>query len=101
VWEAFKTRFRVDNIVEFYASTEGNLMLFNSTGLVGALGFIPRIADVVYPVKMLRVDPDNNEKPLRDAAGRCLLCPPHEVVFISSYSILFLDPSVNSLCGLM
>lgn len=39
-------------VIEFYAATEGNVNLFNSTGKRGALGYIPIfIAKAVYPIK--------------------------------------------------
>ena len=39
-------------VIEFYAATEGNVNLFNSTGKQGALGYIPvRIANALYPLK--------------------------------------------------
>lgn len=54
------------HVVEFYAATEGNIGLFNSTDKVGALGFVPRIVDFLYPVKLVKPDPDNKDRPYRD-----------------------------------
>ena len=79
VWEKFQQRYHVKHIVEFYASTEGNLALFNSTDKVGALGFVPRIVDFLYPVKLVLSEPDNPGVPLRDSKGRCVLSAPNEV----------------------
>ena len=45
VWEAFKTRFRIPQILEFYAATEGNFSLFNVEGKPGAIGRIPPFLD--------------------------------------------------------
>jgi hypothetical protein len=50
-----------------------------STGKVGALGFVPRIVDFLYPVKLVKVDPLHPETPLRDQHNRCILCEPDEV----------------------
>ncbi len=50
VWGAFQHKFHIQNIVEFYGSTEGNIGLFNSTGKVGSLGCVPRVLDFIYPV---------------------------------------------------
>jgi len=45
-------RYNVGRVIEFYAATEGNVNLFNSTGKLGALGYIPvRIANALYPLK--------------------------------------------------
>lgn len=79
VWPIFQKRFRVQRILEFYASTEGNLALFNSCDHEGALGFIPRFADILYPVSILRVDEHDKTIPYRDANGRCQVCKPNEV----------------------
>ena len=38
IWELFQKRYKIKHIVEFYASTEGNIALFNSADKVGALG---------------------------------------------------------------
>ena len=32
VWTDFQKKYNIETIVEFYASTEGNLALFNGTG---------------------------------------------------------------------
>jgi len=45
-------RYHVGRVIEFYAATEGNVNLFNSTGKQGALGYIPiPIANLLYPLK--------------------------------------------------
>ena len=45
-------RYHVGRVIEFYAATEGNVNLFNSTGKPGALGYIPiPIANLLYPLK--------------------------------------------------
>src|SRR5439155_15596934 len=41
VWTAFQRRFRIPQIVEFYAATEGAVSLFNVEGEPGAIGRIP------------------------------------------------------------
>ena len=71
VWEAFQQRYRIKHIVEFYASTEGNVVLFNATDKVGALGFVPRIVDFLYPTRLVKPDVDSPEIPFRDENGRC------------------------------
>lgn len=51
VWTKFKQRYNIGRIIEFYGATEGNFSLFNSTGRVGALGFLPTFARFFVPVK--------------------------------------------------
>lgn len=51
VWVKFKTRYNVYRIIEFYGATEGNFSLFNSTGKVGALGYLPFFLRPVIPLK--------------------------------------------------
>lgn len=78
-WMQFKDRFRIGKIFEFYAATEGNAGLFNFVGKVGAIGFIPRIIDFIYPVKIIRTDPDDKSMPYRNSDGFCELCDVGEV----------------------
>jgi hypothetical protein len=45
-------RYHVKRVIEFYAATEGNANLFNSTGKAGPLGYVPVwVANLVYPIK--------------------------------------------------
>ena len=43
VWDHFKSRFRIPEIMEFYGSTEGNVSLFNFDGQSGAIGRVPKM----------------------------------------------------------
>jgi acyl-CoA synthetase (AMP-forming)/AMP-acid ligase II len=79
VWTEFQKRYQVEHIIEFYASTEGNLGLFNNTDVVGALGYVPTFCDFIYPIRILRTDPDDPTIPFRNADGRCEVCKPGEV----------------------
>jgi fatty-acyl-CoA synthase len=51
VWEAFKKRYNVGEILEFYGATEGNVSLFNLTGKVGAIGYVPSVLQMVKSIK--------------------------------------------------
>lgn len=80
VWNKFKSRYNVQNIVEYYAATEGNVVLWNSIGKCGALGYLPYFADVILPVTLLRTDPEDPTIPLRDSkTGLCIRCNVGEV----------------------
>lgn len=73
VWETFQAQFRIPHIVEFYASTEGNVALYNCEGRPGAIGRVPPFLAHRFPVMVIRSDPETGE-PCRDEAGRCIRC---------------------------
>jgi len=78
IWAKFSERFGIKRIREFYGATEGNIALFNFDGRAGAVGRIPKWAEKRFVVKVVRFDIEN-EKPMRDAAGRCIPCKPGEI----------------------
>ena len=84
VWEPFMKRYCVNRVVEFYSATEANVGLFNSTGHIGALGCVPRILDFLYPVKILKVDPEHRDIPLRSVEGLCMLADVDETGLVCS-----------------
>jgi fatty-acyl-CoA synthase len=77
VWEEFKWRFRIPQILEFYASTEGNFSLYNCEGRVGAIGKIPSLLARQSPIALVRFDHDTGE-PERGADGFCIRCAANE-----------------------
>ena len=77
VWVAFQKRFQIPQILEYYASTEGTVSLYNCEGKPGSIGRVPAMLAHRYPVVIVRSDPATDE-PLRDAVGRCLRCAPNE-----------------------
>jgi fatty-acyl-CoA synthase len=78
IWHAFSERFGIKRIREFYGATEGNIALFNFDSRPGAVGRIPKWAEKRFVVKVVRFDVEN-EKPMRDAQGRCIPCAPGEI----------------------
>ncbi len=78
IWESFKTRFRIPQILEYYAATEGSFSLYNCEGRPGAIGRIPPFLSHRMPVALVRFDADT-EMPARDPAGHCVRCGPDEV----------------------
>jgi fatty-acyl-CoA synthase len=78
VWEAFRTRFGIPRILEYYASTEGNFSLYNAEGEPGAIGRIPPFLAHRLPVALVRCDVDSGE-PQRGVDGRCQPCGADEV----------------------
>jgi fatty-acyl-CoA synthase len=78
VWSEFQKRFRVPQILEYYAATEGNFSLYNCEGHPGAIGRIPPFLAHRIPVALVKFDVEASA-PARDASGRCTRCAPGEV----------------------
>ncbi|KAI9012958.1 hypothetical protein BC832DRAFT_528531, partial [Gaertneriomyces semiglobifer] len=76
IWMAFRERFGLAEIGEFYASTEGNVYLFNrnqgpeGAGAVGRTGLLLRS---FTSSKLIKLDVDT-EQPVRDRDGLCMQC---------------------------
>lgn len=77
VWDDFKDRFAIPRILEFYASTEGGVSLFNAEGKRGAIGRIPPYLAHRFSPALVQFDVDKGE-PIRDAQGFCIPCAPSE-----------------------
>jgi fatty-acyl-CoA synthase len=78
VWNAFKNRFRIPRILEFYAATEGNVSLFNVEEKPGAVGRVPLfIAHRSLPT-LVKVDVDAVH-PVRKGDGFCVRCESNEI----------------------
>ena len=73
IWNAFEARFKIPQILEFYAATEGNFSLYNVEGKPGAIGRIPPFLAHRVPVAIVRFDSDRGI-PLRGADGLCIRC---------------------------
>jgi fatty-acyl-CoA synthase len=78
VWNAFKDRFRLPQILEFYAATEGNFSLYNTEGEPGAIGRIPPFLARRLPTALIAFDIDQGE-PVRAADGFCIRCAANQV----------------------
>ena len=78
VWPEFKARFRIPQILEFYAATEGNVSMFNFEGKPGAVGRLPWFLAHRFPTKLVKFDIEK-EQPVRNAEGLCIECEPDEV----------------------
>jgi fatty-acyl-CoA synthase len=78
VWDAFKDRFRIPHIFEFYAATEGGVALFNIEGKRGAIGHIPGYLVHRFSPPLVKFDVEKGE-PLRNDQGFCVRCGPNEV----------------------
>jgi len=78
VWERFKTRFAIPNILEFYAATEGNLSLYNAEQKPGAIGRVPPFLAHRFPAAIVKSDIASGE-PLRNEKGFCVPCSQDEI----------------------
>jgi len=77
VWSAFKDRFQIPQILEFYAATEGNVSLFNVVGKPGAIGHIPPYLVHRFSPELVVFDVEQGV-PARTEAGRCIRCAPNQ-----------------------
>jgi len=77
VWGAFKNRFHIPHILEFYAATEGNVSLFNVQGKQGAIGHIPSYLAHRFSPALVLFDAEAGE-PVRNGQGSCIRCAPNQ-----------------------
>ena len=78
VWQKFQHRFAIPRILEFYASTEGNVSLYNVEGKVGAIGRVPSFLRHRFPLALVQFDHATGE-PARDERGYCVRCVQNEI----------------------
>ena len=77
IFEAFRDRVALPQILEFYAATEGNITIFNFDSKPGAVGRIPCWLEHRFPIKLVRYDVEIG-MPARGPDGRCIECAPGE-----------------------
>ena len=77
IWEPFKRRFHIPQILEFYAATEGNISLFNVEGRPGAIGRTPSFLAHRSRLALVKFDVER-DRPMRNDQGRCIRCDPNE-----------------------
>ncbi|KAH8867818.1 Long-chain fatty acid transport protein 1 [Schistosoma japonicum] len=101
IWKTFQERFNVKQIGEFYGATESNANIANMDNKCGAVGYVSKIIDGIYPCYIIKIDL-NTEEPVRDPdTGLCIICQPNEpghlVARINSYDpFRMFDGYVNS-----
>jgi fatty-acyl-CoA synthase len=89
IWNGFKSRFRIPQILEFYAATEGNVSLFNVEGKPGAIGRVPSYLTHRFAATLVQVDVETDE-PVRKR-GFCVPCAPNQIG--EAIGRLAMDPS--------
>ena len=78
VWTAFKDRFRIPQIFEFYAATEGGVSLFNIEGKCGAIGRSPSYLAHRFSPTLVQFEVEQSQ-PVRNDHGFCVRCAPDEI----------------------
>jgi len=79
IWAEFQRRFKIPQIAEFYAATEGNVGLLNTFNKVGAIGYYPPLLRAFGPGRIVKFDIDS-EAPVRDPkTGLCINCKVGEI----------------------
>ena len=78
VWRAVLDRFGPLRILEFYASTEGNVWLYNVEGKIGSIGRVPPYLALRDPIALARFDHDC-QTPARGGDGFCARCAEGEI----------------------
>ena len=64
IWDKFKERFGIEEVLELYASSEGNVGFSNVFNFDNTVGFSPT------PYAIIEFDKESNQ-PVRDAEDRC------------------------------
>jgi len=75
VWEQFRDRFGLPNILEFYGATEGNVVLLNYDSKPGSVGRIPKWAEKIFNTEIVAFD-TRTETAVRGEDGFCIKCAP-------------------------
>ncbi|TCK70258.1 long-chain-acyl-CoA synthetase [Acidipila rosea] len=78
VWNEFQDKFRIPQVLEFYASTEGGVSLFNIEGKRGSIGRIPPYLAHRFSTELIVLDIEKRT-PVRNEYGFCVRCPPNEI----------------------
>ncbi|KAF5290914.1 hypothetical protein FQR65_LT11496 [Abscondita terminalis] len=71
IWRKFVEKFHVDEVLEFYTSTEGVIIFVNLDNKVGSIGFIPRYVRSTHPTQLVKYN-EKDEEPIRDPNGLCI-----------------------------
>ncbi len=80
IWEEFRDRFGIPNILEFYGATEGNTGFMNFENKVGSVGRFPVkwIQRATKTGRLIRYDVESDTHP-RGTDGFCIECGEDEV----------------------
>jgi fatty-acyl-CoA synthase len=73
IWEPFRDRFGIPEIIEFYGATEGNVTFTNVDNKVGSIGRMPGLMRRVAGIHLVRFDVEK-EQVVRGSDGFCIEC---------------------------
>ncbi|HTN73388.1 MAG TPA: long-chain-acyl-CoA synthetase [Methylomirabilota bacterium] len=90
IWDAFKSRFRIPRILEFYAAAEGTVSLTNADEKPGSIGRVPPYLAHRFPVTLVQFDIEK-EFPVRNDRGFCIPCGTNEIG--EAIGKVFADPA--------
>ncbi|XP_046354705.2 very long-chain acyl-CoA synthetase-like [Haliotis rufescens] len=71
IWEEFATRFRIPQVLEFYAATESPVGFTNIFNKVGSVGRASPLTSLLFPAVFVEFD-EATQTARRDAGGRCI-----------------------------
>lgn len=77
IWKQFVHRFNIQDIAEFYGSTEGNSNIINYENREGAVGFVSVLFPGLLPLGLIKVNTVTGHE-VRDENGLCIRCEPGE-----------------------
>jgi len=73
LWPPFQTRFKIEQIGEFYGATEGIVAFLNTHNKSGAVGFVPPLISKLSPAVIVKYNIEKDEIE-RNANGWCIVC---------------------------
>jgi fatty-acyl-CoA synthase len=95
VWKPFQSRFKIPDILEFYAATEGAVSLYNAEGKPGAIGRVPPYLAHRFGPALIAIDTETNT-PLRDESGRCIPAATGEAIGkLHTIPSFYTDPTAS------
>lgn len=78
IWPDMKQRFRIQDVLEFYGATEGNVSMFNFDGREGAIGRVPKYLRKRFNIRLIQFDVET-ETAIRGANGLCQEAGPGQI----------------------
>ncbi len=77
VWLEFRRRFNIQDILEFYAATEGTFSLYNVEGVPGSIGRVPPFLPQSSQIRLVKHDVETSTI-IRGQDGFAIPCAPGE-----------------------
>uniref|UniRef100_A0A1Y1L578 Long-chain-fatty-acid--CoA ligase n=1 Tax=Photinus pyralis TaxID=7054 RepID=A0A1Y1L578_PHOPY len=71
IWKVFQQKYKISQVFEWYACSEGNLCLLNLDNKVGSVGHIPPYLQKYSSLQLVRYSEESSE-PIRNVDGFCM-----------------------------